>query len=276
MEAAKELNEFTGKWYIRLQLMQKKLWQKTMAIFEAREKRKLEQAQDNLIPYAPEFKINGMNCLSSLPDTFEDSPEGTKAMKETARKREETKKEIAKEGHELEAWIAKVNPPKTEIQIQNDKVKRVLRSYLYCQHQIDAACDEITKLDSRRKRITIQYRDVHGGGGSFYTETVIDNINILEREIIARTKQLQAERLKVQFWIDSLKDFRIRNVLTECYLNGLRFEEVAKELNYNYDYVRRLHGIGINTLRVLFKDEIAKMKKEAEKMKVVTKSHNEM
>ncbi|MBQ8919452.1 MAG: DUF4406 domain-containing protein [Acidaminococcaceae bacterium] len=190
-----------------------------------------------------------MNCLSSLPDTFEDSPEGTKAMKEKARKREETKKEIAKEGHELEAWITKVNPPKTEIQIQNDKVKRVLRSYLYCQHQIDTNCDEITKLDSRRKRITIQYRDVHGGGGSDYTEAVIDNIRELEEEIILQTKQLQSERMKVQFWIDSLEDYLERNVLTMYYINGMSFEQIAEELNYDPVYVRRLHGWGINTLR---------------------------
>ena len=168
---------------------------------------------------------------------------------EIAQKQEECIKKIAKEGHELEAWITKVNPPKTEIQIQNDKVKRVLRSYLYCQHQIDTNCDEITKLDSRRKRITIQYRDVHGGGGSDYTEAVIDNIRELEEEIILQTKQLQAERMKVQFWIDSLEDYRERNVLTMCYINGMSFEQIAEELNYDPVYVRRLHGWGINTLR---------------------------
>ncbi|MBO5606171.1 MAG: DUF4406 domain-containing protein, partial [Acidaminococcaceae bacterium] len=137
--------------------------------------------------------------LRSLPDTFEDSSEGEKQEKDVSDQKEKIKNQIALKGADLEVWIAKVNPPKTELQKQNDKVKKVLRSYLYCQRQIDAACDEITKLDSRRKRITVQYREVHGGGGSDYTEAVIDNITGLEESIVAMTKQLQSERAKVQF-----------------------------------------------------------------------------
>ena len=182
-----------------------------------------------------------------------------KVVKQLAEEREKHKKIIAKEGAALKTWITEANPQKTELQKQNDKVKKVLRSYLYCQRQIDAACDEITKLDSRRKRITIQYREVHGGGGSDYTEAVIDNITSLEESIVAMTKQLQSERRKVQFWIDALEDFRERNVLTMCYLNDMQFEAIAEKLNYSLDHIKRLHRRGIGKLRELFADEIAKM-----------------
>ena len=197
--------------------------------------------------------------LRSLPDTFEDSSEGEKQEKDVSAQKEKIKNQIALKGADLEVWITKVNPPKTELQKQNDKVKKVLRSYLYCQRQIDAACDEITKLDSRRKRITIQYREVHGGGGSDYTEAVIDNITGLEESIVAMTKQLQSERAKVQFWIDSLEDYRERNVLTMCYINDMQFEAIAEKLNYSLDHVKRLHGRGIGKLREVFADEIAKI-----------------
>ena len=60
LEAEKELNEFTGQWYVRMQLMRKTLWQKTMAICEAREKAKLDKAAEIKVPYVPEFKINGI------------------------------------------------------------------------------------------------------------------------------------------------------------------------------------------------------------------------
>ena len=171
---------------------------------------------------------------------------------------EDMAKEFASERSALEGWLETNNPPKTERQKENDKVKRMLRSYQYSLQQIDAACDEIEKLDSRRKRITVQYRDVHGGGGSDFTEAVIDNIQRLEREIESRTRRLADEERKVRFWIENLEDFRIRNVLVWCYLNGLRFEDVAEKLNYNYDYVRRLHGIGIDQLRVLIKNAAPK------------------
>ena len=200
-----------------------------------------------------------MGSFRSLPDTFEDSPEGEKQEKDISARKEEIKNQIALEGADLEVWIKKANPPKTEVQKQNDNVKKVLRSYLYSQRQIDAACDEITKLDSRRKRITIQYREVHGGGGSDYTEAVIDNITGLEESIVAMTKQLQSERAKVQFWIDSLEDYRERNVLTMCYINNMQFEAIAEKLNYSLDHVKRLHGRGIGKLREVFADEIAKI-----------------
>lgn len=157
-------------------------------------------------------------------------------------------------GELLAEWIRKVNPPKTEIQLQNDKVKRVLQSYQYCLHQIDAACDEIERLDTRRKRITVQYHEVHGGGGSDYTEAVIENIQKLERGIVTRTQQLEAERRKVQFWIDALEDYQERQVLGLRYLNGMKFEDIAEKLSYSIDHVRRLHGIGINKLREIWKE----------------------
>ena len=144
-------------------------------------------------------------------------------------------------------------------------VVKVLRSYLFCQEQINAACDEILKLDSRRKRISVLYSEVHGGGGNDYTEAVIDNITELENDIVGRTKQLQSERAKVQIWIDALEDYRERNVLTRCYLNDMKFEDIAKELSYEYGYVRKLHRRGINKLRELFTKEIEEMQKKEQK-----------
>ena len=199
------------------------------------------------------------DALKRIPDSDE------KARENTAKRIKAAKDGIRISGELLEGWIKKVNPPKTEIEKQNDMVVKVLRSYLYCQAQINAVCDEILKLDSRRKRITLQYREVHGGGGNDYTEAVIDNITDLENEIVARTKQLKSERAKVQIWIDALEDFRERNVLTLCYLNDKRFDVIAKELNYEYGYVRKLHRWGINKLRELFAKEITKMQKKEQK-----------
>lgn len=199
-------------------------------------------------------------------DVLKRIPETDKQTREKMAEHIKTAKDgIRVSGELLEAWIKQVNPPKTKIEKQNDMVRKVLRSYLYCQEQINAACDEILKLDSRRKRISVLYSEVHGGGGNNYTEAVIDNITELENDIVGRTKQLQSERAKVQIWIDALEDYRERNVLTRCYLNDMKFEDIAKELNYEYGYVRKLHRWGINKLRELFTKEIEEMQKKEQK-----------
>lgn len=199
-------------------------------------------------------------------DVLKRIPETDKKTREQMAGHIKTAKDgIRVSGELLADWIKRVNPPKTEIEKQNDIVRKVLRSYLYCQGQIDAACDEIEKLDTRRKRITVQYREVHGGGGSDYTEAVIENIQKLEREIANRTKQLQSERAKVQIWIDALDDFREREVLTLCYLNDMKFEDISEKMNYEYGYIRKYHMWGINKLRELFASEIEKMQKKEQK-----------
>lgn len=53
-------NDVTGQWYIKLQLMRKTLWQKTMAIFEAKEKAVTEAADRWMVPRVPVYKINGI------------------------------------------------------------------------------------------------------------------------------------------------------------------------------------------------------------------------
>ena len=60
MDTKREYNDVTGQWYIKLQLMRKSLWQKTMAIFEAKEKAVTDAADRWMVPHVPEYKINGI------------------------------------------------------------------------------------------------------------------------------------------------------------------------------------------------------------------------
>ena len=60
MDTKREYNDVTGRWYIKLQLMRKSLWQKTMAIFEAKEKAVTDATDRWMVPHVPEYKINGI------------------------------------------------------------------------------------------------------------------------------------------------------------------------------------------------------------------------
>lgn len=166
--------------------------------------------------------------------------------------------EIRAEAEKLAKHIEKINPEPTELQKQNEKVKNTLRSYLYCQHQINTLADDIDRLDSARKRITVQFREVHGGNGNDYTEKVIEEIEGLENKIIDESKKLESERKKVQFCIDGIDEYRERIILNKKYIADKSFEEIAEELGYELRYVKKIHNWGIEKIRVKFYDFLKK------------------
>lgn len=60
LDATKELNDVTGQWYIRLQLIRKTLYQRTMAILDARAGIASEGAEGLKLSYDRGYKINGI------------------------------------------------------------------------------------------------------------------------------------------------------------------------------------------------------------------------
>ena len=56
----REYNEFTGKFYISLQLMRKNIWLKAMSLFSEQEMRELEAAEEYILPQNPEYRIRGV------------------------------------------------------------------------------------------------------------------------------------------------------------------------------------------------------------------------
>ncbi|MCD8160924.1 MAG: DUF1492 domain-containing protein [Clostridiales bacterium] len=80
-----------------------------------------------------------------------------------------------------------------------------------------------------------------GGGHAAYTD-IVHHIAALEAEINAEVDRYIDEKHTIIRQIQTLKNPAYVEILYKRYVEYKRLEEIAVEMNYSYDHVRRLHG----------------------------------
>lgn len=132
------------------------------------------------------------------------------------------------------------------------KAKDYLENYRRNEIAIEKLKNEITRIDARLK----------GGSHSYSSDkikTSDDNLNEkLMAECLDKRNKMNNDivmnenvRADLVLKITSMSDYRYIDVLYKRYIECKRFELIAVEMNYDYDYVRKLH---IKALEVFAKD----------------------
>lgn len=132
------------------------------------------------------------------------------------------------------------------------KAKDYLESYRRNEIAIEKLKNEITRIDARLK----------GGSHSYSSDKVKssdDNLNEkLMAECLDKRNKMNNDivmnenvRADLVLKITSMSDYRYIDVLYKRYIECKRFELIAVEMNYDYDYVRKLH---VKALEVFAQD----------------------
>ena len=132
------------------------------------------------------------------------------------------------------------------------KAKDYLESYRRNEIAIEKLKNEITRIDARLK----------GGSHSYSSDkikTSDDNLNEkLMTECLDKRNKMNNDivmnenvRADLVLKITSMSDYRYIDVLYKRYIECKRFELIAVEMNYDYDYVRKLH---VKALEVFAQD----------------------
>lgn len=74
---------------------------------------------------------------------------------------------------------------------------------------------------------------------------VIHKIVVLEREINQQIDNFVDKKHLIINQIQELRDTRFINVLYKRYVEYKRYEDIAKEIGYSFDYVKELHKISL-------------------------------
>lgn len=129
--------------------------------------------------------------------------------------------------------------------------KEFLNQYLNAQKEIGIKLDQIARLRELSTKITQTLTpDKVKSNSDNRLESSVSKIVDMEREIGASIDNLEKVRLQVESVIDSVPNVNQRNVLRLRYISGMKWEQIAVKLNYDYRWVLRLHGMALNKIAI--------------------------
>ena len=129
--------------------------------------------------------------------------------------------------------------------------KEFLNQYLNAEKEIGIKLDQIARLRELSTKITQTLTpDKVKSNSENRLESSVSKIVDIEREIGASIDQLERTRLQVESVINSFPNVNQRNVLRLRYISGMKWEQIAVKLNYDYRWVLRLHGKALNKIAI--------------------------
>lgn len=127
-----------------------------------------------------------------------------------------------------------------------NKNKQELKDYIYNKKWIEERLEDIKERRSLLEKITTTLSETPKGSPKV-TDTnieslvgIMDDINEIEKYII----DLKEKQIEVESKIDKIEQ-PYRNILYFRYIKGYNLTEVSNEIEEEYDYTRKLHGIAL-------------------------------
>lgn len=128
-----------------------------------------------------------------------------------------------------------------------------LKKYKYNKEWVKERLDYIEEQKSLLTKITTTISDMPKGSGNNdkLAENIakmLDNLNELSEKLLT----MQEEQIKLLNTIEKIED-PYRMILDKHYIQNKTLVEVAYEMGYTYEYVKRLNGIALNKFDKIIK-----------------------
>lgn len=130
-----------------------------------------------------------------------------------------------------------------------DELKQKLRSAFVLQKQIEAEYVELQNLRDNASRITPAYSLAPGGGGNGQRiENAMAKIVDAENLIRSDIELLVIALGEIRQMIATIDDPVLRLVLHKRYLCYQKWEQIAADLNYSWQWLHKMHGRALNVI----------------------------
>lgn len=92
-----------------------------------------------------------------------------------------------------------------------------------------------------KEPVTDSAKDYRTGYPHVFTQEGYGDANFpkLRQRLYEKLGRIQAERMMLENWLDSVQDPELRDILRLQYINGLTQEEIAQELGYSVITIKR-------------------------------------
>lgn len=135
--------------------------------------------------------------------------------------------------------------------------KQELKDYIYEKKWIEERLEDIKERRSLLDKITSTLSDMPKGSKQIYDSQAENLTQILDltNELEEYLKKLKEKQITIESKIDKIGQ-PYKNILYFRYIKGYNLTEVSAEIDEEYDYTRKLHGIAlIKYARLGVKDE---------------------
>ena len=123
-----------------------------------------------------------------------------------------------------------------------EEVKTWLRSYRYLKSEVERLEEELAEWRSKAEKMTRELSGMpSGSGGGDKVPACGEKIWELERKLSAKLSDMVEQRQAIERAIEALPD-KQKQLMHYRYIDGMKWEKVAVEMNMEYRWVLRIHG----------------------------------
>lgn len=123
-----------------------------------------------------------------------------------------------------------------------EEVKTWLRSYRHLKSEAERLEEELAEWRSKAEKMTRELSGMpSGSGGGDKVPACVEKIWELERELNTKLSDMVEQRQAIERAIESLPDKK-KQLMRYRYIDGMKWEKVAVEMNMEYRWVLRIHG----------------------------------
>ena len=129
-----------------------------------------------------------------------------------------------------------------------DEIKQRLKSAWVWQKQLEADLQMLQDLKDLAEKITPVYSLAPGGGNDKLGGTVAKMADVkitVQNDIKMLTEALTATRVLIEM----LDDEKLQLILFKRYLNYQRWEVIAADLGYSWQYIHKMHSKALQKLK---------------------------
>lgn len=132
--------------------------------------------------------------------------------------------------------------------MENKEKCRYLNQYRIMHIEIDQITKELQRWQDLATRISPSYSDMPHGGGSDRVQTAAVEVAELTEQLNEKIHQAIMVQENIKKLLESLDDIKLRQLMSYRYINGMRWEEIAVRMDFNYRWVLRLHRKALNQI----------------------------
>lgn len=132
--------------------------------------------------------------------------------------------------------------------MDNKEKCRYLNQYRIMHIEIYQITKELQRWQDLATRISPSYSDMPHGGGSDKVQTAAVEVAELTDKLNRKLHQAIMVQENIKKLLESLDDIKLRQLMSYRYINGMRWEEIAVRMDFNYRWVLRLHRKALNQI----------------------------